>query len=353
MKNKNIFIILAIALLAASCNPFAAPPSSGVVKSVNGGVDWQFSNTLSGSSAGSLSSVNVSKMDFDPHNRETVFAGTYANGLFKSTDSGASWTKVLSKIGVYDFAITPYDSKIIYVAGLYDNQGKVLKTTDGGASWLEKYNDPSADNAVRSLALNPQNPNQLAIGTSSGGVVLSSDGGISWKLLNNFNDKINRVLWQNGNIYVLLKSKGLYKSSDIGATFQNISDNLSNSSNLLKILQNSASGLVFNQAFVDTLTPSLMYVTTSMGLYKTADEGKTWNAVDLPVKKDSSGTRAIAVAKTSSNLVFTSVDSTIYKSTDGGASWQTQGVATSGFVNYILVDPQMPQIVYAGIYVSQ
>jgi photosystem II stability/assembly factor-like uncharacterized protein len=72
---------------------------------------------------------------------------------------------------------------------------------------------------------------------------------------------------------------------------------------------------------------------------------------DLPVKPDQAKAYSIAIAKQSSNIVFTSVGSTIYKSLDGGKTWQTQGIATTGLINYVLIDPQLPQVVYGGIFV--
>ena len=51
--------------------------------------------------------------------------------------------------------------------------------------------------------------------------------GISWQLANNFSDRINRVLWQNGNVYVLNKTKGLFKSSGFADNFTDITESLS------------------------------------------------------------------------------------------------------------------------------
>ncbi len=354
MKNKNFLLGVTLLFLAAACSPFSKSSPAGVLKSTNGGADWQFSNKIASSTTASLVAQNISKLGFDPNNRETVFVGSYTNGLFKSEDSGNSWKNILSKIYVYDFVINPLDTKIIYVAGFYADHGRVLKTTDGGASWTQVYNEESAANAVRALALNPNNPNQLVLGTSSGSVIKSTDGGLSWQLANNFSDRINRVLWQNGNVYVLSKTKGLFKSSGFADNFTEMTEPLSKTFNLKNMSYNSQAIDSFSQVFVDYSANALIYITTNRGLYKTSDEGKTWQKQNLPVKPDASDAKAIAVAKSSSNIVYTSVGSTIYKSVDAGTTWQTQGIASAGFINYILVDPQLPQIVYAGVYaVSQ
>lgn len=350
MKNK--LIILPLVFLSAACNLFGTPTAGGVVKTVNGGADWQFSNVVKTGEkdSASLSGAKISKLAFDPQNREIVYAASYNAGLFRSQNSGTDWQKILSKIFVYDFAISPFDSKTIYVAGQFGDFGKGLKTTDGGASWEEIYNEASTGNPVRAVALNPSNPNELLLGTASGNLVKSSDGGISWQLVTNFSDRINSVLWQNGQIYVLLKSKGLLKSSGLSSNFENLTSGLARSSFLESYTDITDKVESFNRVYVDLLSSNLIYLTTDKGLYKSTDEGKNWQKVVLPVKEGAQETRSISVALSSSNVVFTSIGATIYKSTDAGQSWQTQSIATKGFINYILIDPKLPQIVYAGIY---
>jgi len=353
MKTKKYSILIALIFLATGCNPFVKTLPAGVLKSVNGGADWQFSNKIATSNTASLAGLNIAKLMFSPQNRETLFVGSYTGGLFKSTDSGNSWKNILSKIYVYDFVINSNDVNVMYVAGFFADHGRVLKTTDGGASWNQVYNEESAANAVRAIAINPGNPNQLVLGTTSGSVIKSTDGGLSWQLAHNFGDRINRVLWQNGNVYVLNKTKGLFKSSGFADNFVDITETLSKTFSLKNMSYNSDTLDSFAQVFVDTSAPALIYITSNKGLYKTIDEGQTWQKQNLPVKPDASDAKAIAIAPSSSNIVFTSVGATIYKSTDAGQTWQTQSTTSGGFINYILIDPQLPQIVYAGIYLTQ
>jgi photosystem II stability/assembly factor-like uncharacterized protein len=348
---KKSILLFSLIFLAAACNPFAAPVSAGVYKTLNGGSDWKPANALKTGSVG-ISSAYISKLGFDPNNSQTVFAGSYTNGLFESNDSAGTWTNILSNINVYDFAVSPQNSKIIYAAGFYGGAGRVVKTTDGGASWNEVYHEASATNPVRSIALNPQNPSEVVIGTASGSVIKSSDGGISWQLAKNFSDQVNEVLWQ-GDVFVLLKNNGLYESTDSGATFTELTASLKNP-NVLGSIDITSLAIVgtYHQVYVDTFGAGLIYLTTDKGLYKSMDGGKTWVAQSLPVKPGQDPARAIAVSKNNSAIVYVSVGGTVYKSLDGGASWQTQGIAATGFVNYVLVDPNLPQISYAGVYIN-
>ena len=354
MKNKKYLLVFALALLSASCNPLNKPLPSGVIKTVNGGIDWQFTNRIASSTTASLSGLNIAKLAFDPQNRQTIFAGSYTGGMYKSVDAAGSWQNILSNIYVYDFVISPQDSKTIYAAGFYAASGRVLKTSDGGGSWTDNPGY-SGNSPVRAIAINPSNPNQLAIGTADGNVIKTSDGGQTWALLKNFNDQVNRMFWQNGQLYVLLKTKGLFVKAD-AATSTNFSEltlSLRPSYDVAGLSYVSSVVSNFSQAYVDIYTPSLIYLTTDKGLYKTTDSGAHWTLLSLPVKLDQSGAKAISVAQSTSNVVMASVGSTVYKSSDGGQSWQTQGLTTAGFINYLLIDPQLPQIVYGGIYSTQ
>ncbi len=350
---RKLIIITSLIFLSAGCNPLSKSLPVGVIKSLNGGADWQFANIIKNGNGASLSALSISRLGFDPKAREVVYVGSYTGGLYKSEDSAGSWSNVLSKIYVYDFVISPIDSKIIYAAGSYADHGKVLKTTDGGGSWNQVYNEETVTNPVRAIALNPQNPNQVLIGLAAGNLIKSNDGGITWQLVKNFGDQINRVLWQNNNIYVLVKTKGLFKSGDLGANFTELTASLNQTYSLGGASYNSNTVDAYSQLYVDFTSPSLIYLTSTKNLYKTTNEGQNWNQLNLPVKPTTSLARAVAVAKSSSNIVYTSVGSTVYKSLDGGQSWQTQGLTSGGIINFILIDPQLPQIVYAGIYTTQ
>jgi photosystem II stability/assembly factor-like uncharacterized protein len=351
MKNK--IAILSFIFLAASCNPFKQPQIAGVAKSTNGGVDWQAANATK-ENLGSVAGVNVAKMDFDPQNREVVYVSGFNDGLYKSTDSAGTWERILSNIWVFDFAIDPFDSKIIYAGGYFGDKGSLVKTRDGGKSWEEIYSEATPQVSVRGVAINPNNTNQIVIGTSAGGVIKSNDGGLTWKLVKNFGERVNRVYWQNGQVYVLVKTKGLFKSSNLdGGEFADLTQSLTKSDNFYQnfIGINDQS---FNQAYIDTLAPGLIYLTAGKGVFKTVNEGQTWQKLALPGNYDVNlPARPVTVYKQSSNIVMVGIGNVVYRSADGGTTWQTQKVNSLGFVNYILIDPQLSQIVYAGNFVSQ
>jgi hypothetical protein len=349
---KSILLILPLIFLSAGCSLFSSTGIAGLTKTVNGGVDWVTVSKLS-EGEGNLGAANISRLEFDPKSREIIFAGSFNGGLLKSEDSGESWKKILDKISVYSFAISPSDSNVIYAAGDFGTVGKVLKTTDGGKSWLQKYSEASGTTPVRALALNPLNPGEIIIGTETGNLIRSNDGGDNWQLIKNFENRVTHVYWTNGGVYVLTREKGLYKGSGIADDFVELTAPL-HSQSLLNQFSNPGGVSHFNQAYIDPLSSNLLYITTDQGMYKSTDAGQTWQVVKLPVKQKDINARPVVVSRQSSNTVLTAVGSTVYKSTDGGVSFQTQAVPYVGsFVNYILIDPQISQIMYAGGYIIE
>ena len=350
-KIKVLVATLGVVFLTAGCNPFAQSSGATIVKTTNGGVDWQTSNASQDQATGSLSSVSVSQLHFDPQNSEHVFVSSYNSGLYKSEDSGASWRRILSKINVYDFVIDATDSNLIYAGGFFSNHGKALVSKDGGKSWLEIYNEESTQNAVRAIAVNTQNHNEIVLGMSSGNIIKSTDGGNTWRLMINFDNRVNRLLWDSSGMYVLLKDKGLYKSGDGGQNFDLLTTQLSGNFGSGTFISSQPVSS-FSQFAISPKNPQLILVTTDVGLYKTTNAGQAWQLLPVPIKTKEVAGRAVVIAPSSDSTIYSSAGATIYKTTDGGQTFQTQSVKTSGFINAILVHPDLPQVVYAGAFIN-
>jgi photosystem II stability/assembly factor-like uncharacterized protein len=347
---QTFFAGVALLLLAAGCNPFASPPQAGILKTENGGMDWAFFNTVKGTPQTSLSGSDISVLLFEPGSTSSLLAGSYNSGLLRSEDSGVTWESILSKVGIYDVAQSSRDPKIIFAAGTVGGHGKVLKTGDQGKSWQEVYNEESQNNTVRSIAMNPANNQELALGLASGNLVGTQDGGGSWKLLTNFDDQINRVRWQAGGLYVLLKTEGVMRSTDNGAHFVNLTAPLRPQNSFSNLLESQDTGS-FNQFALDS-TGAVIYLTAEKGLFATRDGGAHWQNMSLPVRDKKVIVRSVALASGSLATVYVSAGATIYKTTNSGDSWQTQGIKTNGFINALLVHPTLPQVAYAGVYVG-
>jgi photosystem II stability/assembly factor-like uncharacterized protein len=98
--------------------------------------------------------------------------------------------------------------------------------------------------------------------------------------------------------------------------------------------------------------PDIMYAGTPGGLFKSVDEGMTWSKVSFPEMP----VRAVAVDPNNQNIVYAgtdcgappvSPDDGIYKSADGGLTWQQKGLSGAR-INAIVINPSNSQTIYAG-----
>ena len=351
--NKYIILsVCALSLLSASCGLFPEK-IGGVLKTSNGGVDWQASNALKAGEDGEQGTIvgfSISKLAFDPNGTDTLYAGTFDGGLYKSTDGASSWEQILGQIPIIDFAINPNDSQTIFAAGYFEERGRVLLTKDGGKSWNAVYTAATNNSAVRSVAVNPNNTQQVIIGMTQGELIVSGDSGATWRLANNYSDRINRIIWNNNGLYVLVKSAGLYRSTDGGSSFQLITAGLQSSGNIsnLSIFGNTITS--YNQLAISNTNPSLMYITTNLGLYRSTDGGASWGFVSMPLRQSDLAPTAVSIAPSSDNILYVSAGSNIYKTADGGNTWSISDSLTGSLVNTLLIDPELPQAAYAGVY---
>ena len=155
-------------------------------KSVDGGANWNFAWN---GAQGFQSDLNA--LVIDPSNPAILYAAT-ASGLYKSYDGGASSNNVsFSNSAVTALAIDPSNRLTLYANAV--GQG-LFKSTDGGASWLAINNGLDAlieaRSSVTALVVTPGNSNVLFAATAGLGIYQSIDGGANW---NPFNDGLTNL----------------------------------------------------------------------------------------------------------------------------------------------------------------
>src|SRR5207249_4971393 len=147
-----------------------------------GGGRWTLVNT---SLPGSY--LSTQNLVIDPQTPTTLYAGTFGEGVFKSTDGGGSWNAVNTGLPTYPagdhyphtnveaLAIDPQTPTTLY-AGTY---GGIFKSVNGGGDW-SAVNSP----AVVLLVIDPQTPTTLYGGAEFRGIFKSTDGGAGWRAVN-------------------------------------------------------------------------------------------------------------------------------------------------------------------------
>lgn len=190
-------------------------PGDGVYRSTDGGSTWQH--------VGFSESHGISKIRIHPTNPNIVYVASFGKysvpnaerGVFKSTDGGNTWRKVLyrdDKTGAIDISIDPRNPNVIFAA-LWEAYRKeyqmssggpgsgLFKSTDGGETWTEVTRNPGMPSGVVGrigVAVSGADGNRIyaLVENENGGLFSSSDAGATWTLVNS-----NRAIRQRAFYY--------------------------------------------------------------------------------------------------------------------------------------------------------
>ncbi len=261
--------------------------------------------------------------------------------LFNGLASGGpnAWTTSVADRSFSQIVIDPNNQKNVYAAGDSSGNPYVYKSTDGGATWTSSSAGLSAF-TVNGLAVGRANSSILYIGgynSNSHSLALyqSNNGGTSWNQLNpNLGDTIIQGIAVDPNttswVY-LATNRALYKSIDNGASF-NVMTGMSNLS-------------VRNVTFDNASPPNIWAgsdATTSPGTWKSPDGGATWLLQATGALANSSVVSIATGSVTpSSAVVYTAVASSpyqLFKSANGGTNWGQVGGNVDP-VSSVAVDP--------------
>lgn len=185
-----------------------------IYKSSNNGKD--FSKIISVEETGEQGAW-VAPFTVDPTNQGTIYAGF--NNVWKSTNYGETWKKISDfkgKTTLDQIKVAPSNSNYIYAI----TNATLYKTSDGGANWTTIA---SAPNSITSVAISPNDPNLIwytLSGYNSTSKVIMYDGTTSTNLSGNLpNVPVNAIVYQNDS------PDRVYVGTDIGMFY---SDNRSN-----------------------------------------------------------------------------------------------------------------------------
>jgi photosystem II stability/assembly factor-like uncharacterized protein len=220
----------------------------GVYKSVDAGKTW--------TNVGFKDSDAISKIRIHPTNPDIVFVADFGRygkdnderGVFKTTDGGKSWKKVLfrnAKTGAVDVAIDRKNPSVIYAAlwEAYRVEYQMssggpgsgfFKSTDGGETWKEITRNPGLPTGMIGkigIALTAADSNRVyaLVENENGGLLVSDDAGATWKMVNVGRNIRQRAFYythvfadHNNKDIVYALNTSAFRSVDGGKTFQNI-----------------------------------------------------------------------------------------------------------------------------------
>jgi photosystem II stability/assembly factor-like uncharacterized protein len=351
---------------------FVGTASGGVWVSENAGQSW--TSIWDDQPTAGIGAVKV-----DPTNPDVIWVGTgegnprnsqsSGGGLFKSVDGGKSFQLVGLKETkhIHRIVIDPRNPNTVYVAAIGVAWGDsphrgVYKTTDGGKTWSKVlYNNERTGAA--DLVMDPVNPNKLICamweyrrwpwifksGGEGSGMYVTLDGGETWTKRTSEDGLPEGDLGRMGiaiapsnpkKVYALVENKaknGLYGSNDGGFKWFKISEdeNIGNRP------------FYYSDLFVDPFNDQTLYSLWTL-VSKSTDGGKTWS-ITTPYSKVHPDHHAIWLNPRRPGHVIEGNDGGLNISWDGGDSWRfVQNLPVAQFY-HIRVDNQLPYNIYGGM----
>jgi len=334
----------------------------GVYKTLDGGKTWK--------NVGLKDSRAIGKVIINPMNPDIVFVAALGHpygpnaerGIFRTTDGGKTWDKVLYKdenTGGIDVSFDPHNPNIIFAAlwqarrtswsmsdggpgsGLY-------RSGDGGTTWkhLEEHGLPKGPFGKIGVAVAANSDRVYALieaHNPDGGLYRSDDSGESWRLVN-----ASHSLWQRPWYYMhviadprdenvlYIMDVDAYKSTDGGHLF-----------NKVHVPHGDNHGL-----WIDPLNTKRMIASNDGGVTVTLDGGKSWSLQDnqptaqfYHVITDTATPYRVYGAQQDSGTV-----AIVSRSDQGSISQSDWYDVGGGEAGYIAPDPADPNIVYAADY---
>ena len=256
--------------------------------------------------------------------------------------------------------------------------GGVWKSTNSGRTWTPVF-DSQPVASIGAIGVAPSNPNIVYVGTGEAdmrdsisfgnGVYKSVDAGKTWKHLGLENTRqIGRILVDPrnpevvfvaalGHVYGSSPDRGVYRSRDGGVTWQKV------------LLKNDDVGAI--DLALDPINPQIVYAALwavrrppwfiytpangpGSGLFKSTDGGTTWQPLANGIPTEGLGRIGIAVAPANKNRIYAILDAKeggLYSSSDAGAKWtkisgDNRIWGRGWYFNKVTVDPRNADTVY-------
>jgi photosystem II stability/assembly factor-like uncharacterized protein len=337
----------------------------GIWKSVNYGLSWE--NISDGKLPGVASPIGA--LAVAASNPNVIYAGTgeadirgdfdTGDGVYKTTNAGKTWsyaglrdTRMITKI-----AIDPKNPNVAYAASMGhvfkpNAERGIFKTTNGGATWNKVLFVDDKTGGV-DLVMDSHNPNvlyaamwqaqrvpwKLTSGGPGSGLYKTTDGGAHWTKISTNRGFATGTLGKIGVavsasdprvVYAIVQAGdgGVFRSDDAGSTWKRVNSEW-------KLRQRA---FYYMAIFVDPTNPQVAFAPEVDAVYRTKDGGKTWSEMDTPHGDN----HIVWINPRNPKIILVGDDGGASVSVDGGDTFSSDLNQPTGQFYHVAIDNQFP-----------
>ncbi len=311
--------------MAIKGNILVGTIGQGVMMSADDGGSWTRASVRQGMHSDCIVKVLLP----DPRRAEVVYAGTDL-GLYRSDDRGAKWRLLdtpMTGAMVWSMAIDPVDPAVMFAGTGTPSKPGIYRSADEGKSWQHLAVEIAADcpnvgtPRPTGIAVDPVDHRHVWVGLEVDGVRHSTDGGDTWT-------KVNGQI-PNPDVHSVLVVAGPPK-----AVFTVVNDDVWRSTDDGKTWQAARAREVFPWHYprciaVKPNDPKTVFVTLGDStpgrigtVMRSRDAGATWQSLGLPVQPNSAIWTVSMSASAPDTVFAASRYGYLYRSDDGGDSWR-------------------------------
>ncbi|HVR98930.1 MAG TPA: hypothetical protein VMW27_20085 [Thermoanaerobaculia bacterium] len=331
---------------------YAGTSAGQVFKSINTGRTWSLTAPL-------LEGA-VQDLETDPSQSARVYAAT-SKGIWRSDDAGRGWwyltnnlPGVQRSVNVLDVAVDPLSPNVVYLSvnSGFAGPARVLRSTDRGTSW--ELAASGLPGIVRALAVHPRKRGVLFAATPSG-VFRSGNSGRTWERSGLGGSDVVDVVIDPGEpsrLYAvrMVPSESSHVPPGPQVLFSEDGGGRWTPSS------STIDGVYEGHIAADPLSPGTAYFFSQYSdIYKTTDAGRNWTPSLLrePPSSVFSGVQTLTVSpvRPGTLLMGTSGGQAILRSVNGGDTWSSSGSGLRALaINRVDADPTSPGVLYADLW---
>jgi photosystem II stability/assembly factor-like uncharacterized protein len=312
-KSGLIGLTTALMVHPTQGNVVYAGTVAGLFRSTDGGSRWaRLSQGLPGQ--GTITALAVF-----PSSSQSLYAGVSTTvergGVFNSTDGGESWalhSRGLSALAVSSVAIDSQTAGTLWIVA----NTLLFKSTDQGATWTRvQIGQVFGDHAPSKVVVDPFDSATVYVLLGGGELRRTRDGGQTWEVVGDPQVSATKILLDPQTPSTLYATwMGIAKSTDGGTTWTRLSG--------------AVADLYVSDLVISPSSPFTLYLTGGatggqQQILRTMDGGATWTQVplDIPPAGPSAAVSSLDVDSLMSTTVLAARDGEVYRTLDGGATW--------------------------------